>query len=151
MVVFGKMTYAQESQDIPESGEYHLVVDQALDKVEENIHQANDEIPSVEILEEINLVNGGETEEIHETKIIPLLHAEASGIIEALEQMKSPAGKVTYNEEDRTLILKDKLVELETMSAYVKEVDILLKTKKQNQRGQVAPLIIGKNYNCNDE
>ncbi|MCK5083294.1 MAG: hypothetical protein KAR31_10340, partial [Candidatus Omnitrophica bacterium] len=45
-----------------------------------------------------------ELKEASEIKIIPLLHAEASSLIEALDQMKSPEGEVSYNEEDRTLI-----------------------------------------------
>src|SRR3989338_7918356 len=42
-----------------------------------------------------------------QTKVIPLLHAEASTILDSLNEMKSEEGQVTYNESDRTLILKD--------------------------------------------
>lgn len=70
-----------------------------------------------------------ELKEASEIKIIPLLHAEASSLIEALDQMKSPEGEVSYNEEDRTLILKDTIAQLEKMSAFVKRIDVFLETR----------------------
>lgn len=70
-----------------------------------------------------------EPEEALTVKIIPLLHAEASSLIEMLQQRKSPKGEVTYNEKDRTFLLKDIPERLEAMSAFVKEVDIPLETE----------------------
>ena len=69
-----------------------------------------------------------EPQEAIEVKVIPLRHAEASGLIDALGQMKSPEGEISYNEEDRTLILKDVSGRLEEMSAFIEEIDILLET-----------------------
>ena len=49
-------------------------------------------------LDTIISVEGGnidEPQEVFETKIIPLLHAEASSLIEALGRMKSPEGEVS--------------------------------------------------------
>ena len=124
-----------------EQGEYDLTVDEALDQFEENVVQVqNDEVltetdvdipDEVEVLKEIVIDEDNKPEEgeILETKIIPLLHAEASSIIDTLNQMKSPKGEVMYNEEDSTLVLKDASEQLEAMSVYVKEVDILLETK----------------------
>ncbi len=67
-------------------------------------------------------------EEIGE-KIIPLMYAEASSLVEALNNMKSSSGEVAYNEDDRTLILRDTYELLEEMEALVREADILLETE----------------------
>jgi len=118
-----------------EQGEYDLTIDEALDQVEEDADQVqNDEFlaeTGVEVIEEIIIDEDNKSEEgeVLETKTIPLLHAEASSIIDALDQMKSLKGKVMYREEDSMLILKDFSEQLEAMSAYVKEVDILLETE----------------------
>jgi hypothetical protein len=69
-----------------------------------------------------------EPQEALDVKAIPLRHAEASNLVERLKQMKSPDGEVSYNEESRTLILRDTDGKLEEMSAFVKEIDILLET-----------------------
>jgi type II secretory pathway component GspD/PulD (secretin) len=64
-----------------------------------------------------------------ETKVIPLLYAEASYILEKLDKMKSSDGVVVYNEQDRALILKDAAASVEAMSVFVKETDIFLETE----------------------
>jgi len=149
MIVSGQFLYAQDLGMFQEQNGHDLIVDEALDQVEVNIDQVpNDtvvvktEIPGdakaetemdtpveVEILKDIIIDDAIEPQKTHETKIIPLLHAEASSIIDTLNGMKSSTGEVMYNEEDRTLILEDFPEQLEAMSAYVKEVDILLETE----------------------
>ena len=146
---FVPFLHAQESDISQEPGEYNIIVDEALDQIEETIDQVqnsttpietetssdskseteSDILVEVEILESIVISDNSELEEVLQTKIIPLLHAEASGIIDALDQMKSPKGEVLYNKEDSTLMLKDAPEQLEAMSTYVKEVDILLETE----------------------
>jgi len=134
-VVFAPFLHAQDPGTFTEQEEYNLTVDEVLDQVEKVVGQVqNDRIlaeTDVEVLEEIVIDedNKFEENEVLETKIIPLLYAEASSIIATLDRMKSPKGEVMYNEEDSTLILKDSSEQLEAMSAYVKEVDILLETE----------------------
>lgn len=149
VITSAQFLYAQDSSGLEEQGEYDLIVDEALDRVEVNIDQISNDtaaveaemlegaktetkmgiLAEVEVLEEIVVADNNGSQEILETKIIPLLHAEASGIVDILNGMKNPTGEVLYNEEDRTLTLKDAPKQLEAMSAYVKEVDILLETE----------------------
>ena len=164
MIVFEPAAWAQEPQALPEEDEFLLFVDQALDQVEETFNQTTEEassaeiavpenLPSapdadasatIEILEEVNLASGAEAEKGPETKVIPLLYAEASGIMASLHQMKSSTGEITYNEENHTLILKDMPEQLEAMSAFVKEVDILLETEVFKLEYAKAQDIIGQ-------
>jgi len=148
MIVSAPFVHAQDPGILQEQGEYDLIVDEALDQAEVSNGQVFNEAAEsgsampedtktatevnisgeVEVLEKIVITEKHKPEEVLDTKIIPLLYAEASSIIDTLDQMKSPKGEVMYNEEDRTLILKDVSKQLEAMSAYVKEVDILLET-----------------------
>jgi type II secretory pathway component GspD/PulD (secretin) len=65
-----------------------------------------------------------------QTKIIPLLYAEASDINEILNKMKSDSGKIIYNEETKTFVLMDAPGVLASMVAVIKELDVFLETKK---------------------
>ena len=151
VIVFAPLLNAQDLDISVEQEGYDLTVDETLDQVEEDVDQVqNDVVPGeaeifekaeigtevetlseVEVLKEIVIDenNGFRGVEGFETIVIPLLHAEASSIIDTLDQMKSPKGEVMYNEDDSTLIIKDVPEQLEAMSVYVKEVDILLETK----------------------
>jgi len=151
VIVCAPFLHAQDPATSQEQGEYDLIIEEALDQVEVNVDQVpSDEtlteltisedaeieidvdIPNeVEVLEDIVIDEDNRLQESDnlETKIIPLLHAEASSIIDALNRIKSPKGEVMYNKEDSTLVLKDVSEQLEEMNAYVKEVDILLETK----------------------
>lgn len=64
-----------------------------------------------------------------QTKIVPLRFAEASGIETLLNQMKSPTGKVMYNDESRALILLDAPAQLQSMTALIQELDVPVETK----------------------
>lgn len=97
----GHKSYAQESQQTPGPDQYNSVIDQALDEVEEAFNQTLDEADideevkfddasaetdaedskEVEVLEEVNLIEDKDVEDLRETKIIPLLHAEASSTL----------------------------------------------------------------------
>ena len=96
------------------------------------VESDDDIIKAGEIEPEASDLNGGVQFEVPqeaiEIKVIPLRHAEASSLIETLEQMKGPEGEVSYNEEDRTLILRGASGRLGEMSAFVDEIDILLET-----------------------
>ncbi len=64
-----------------------------------------------------------------QTKIVPLRFAEASGIEALVNQMKSPTGKVMYNDVSRTLILLDAPEQLQSMTAFIQELDVPVETK----------------------
>ncbi len=103
-------------EDVVEIGEIDLNALLDEDPIEE------------EIPEEVVALEEAEPQGAIEVKVIPLLHAEASSLIDALGQMKSPDGEVSYNEADRTIVLKDVPGQIEAMSAFIKKIDILLET-----------------------
>ena len=138
--VSAQFLYAQDLDISQKQAGYGLTVDEALDLVEKDVDQVSKEVTHTEegskteiesdVSREVNVLEDIVfEEEVLEKKIIPLLHVEASNIIDTLNQMKGPTGEVTYNQEDNTLILKDFPEQLEAMSTYVKEVDILLETE----------------------
>ncbi len=84
--------------------------------------QKTDRLESaVEIPQEVS-------EEPLETKIVPLFHAEAAGLIEVLNGIKSVRGKVEYDENSRALILTDIADRIKGMEIFIKEADIPLET-----------------------
>lgn len=121
----GSAAGTQEVEDRQEA-EFDVRVTVEADE-EETVVES--QAPPIEDIDESIIVQDEVPEEEIETKIIPLLHAEASSLVDALERMKSPEGEVRFNEEDRTLILKDKPKPLEEMSSYVKEIDVLFETE----------------------
>ena len=149
IIVSVAAVFAREPETIQEQEKYDFIIEEALDQIEKSLDPAivsaelsiepaisgtpggeiNKDIPvGPESFEDAVEIRLDEPEEALEVKVIPLLHAEASSLIEALDQMKSSEGEVSYNEDDRTLILKDVSGRLEEMSAFVKEIDISLKT-----------------------
>ena len=133
LIIFSPEPARTQETDVPIGEDHSYVIEEALDEAEENINHVEDEEVFVELepatLKNIESVLELESGPDIETKIIPLLHTEPSGIIDALNQMKSKFGEVSFSEEDHTLILKDAHEQLEAMSVYVKAVDILLETK----------------------
>jgi len=116
MIVFAPFLHAQDPGTSVEEGAYDLTVDEALDQVEGDVDRVqNDEVLSetgVEVLEAIVIDedNRSEEGEALETKIIPLLHAEASSIIDILDQMKSPKGEIMYNEDEKKAKNKPRII-----------------------------------------
>ena len=82
----------------------------------------------IEISGEIAAVPDEDAAQAMETRIIPLVHAEASGVIAALEGMKSPSGEAAYDAAQGAIVLKDTAEKLAAMSEYVKRVDVPLAT-----------------------
>ena len=62
------------------------------------------------------------------TKMVPLLHAKLSDVMDVLEQMKSKNGKVIFNDDTSTFILIDEPEKLNNMITYIKKVDIPIET-----------------------
>jgi len=131
------VVHAQDAE--PVSAPQEQIIDEALDRVEQSLipdgtrtqgsaAESGVELGTVTPSGEI-AVRLDESEESLAVKVIPLLHAEASGLVEELEQMKSPNGEVSYSEEDRALILRDRPEQLEVMSALVRRKDVLLETE----------------------
>jgi len=129
------MALAQEQGAAVSGVAVGTIIDDTLDQIEKVIEPDIVELEPIEDrkLEKDVLVEGlteaASPIEMIDTKVIPLLHAEASTIVETLEGMRSEEGVVSYNGEDRTLILKDLPEQLKAMAEFVKGVDIPLETK----------------------
>jgi len=96
---------ARDAGPVNPEGPYENIIDRALDRQEGSRENPGDEtvieIPvDVEVLESIAIDETVDitTEEPLETKIIPLLHAEAATIMETLEAMKGPKGEILFND-----------------------------------------------------
>lgn len=63
------------------------------------------------------------------TKIISLHHSKPKDILDVLEQMKSPSGKIMADDAKDTLILIDTPDQLHPMVTYIKEWDVPLEEK----------------------
>ncbi len=137
------------SVPVVETEEEEVVLEEAIFDAEEPV----EEVGGLEALEEmLDAPNEfGETDEIPEalteetlkTEIIPLLHAEASSLVERLDEMKSDDGEIIYDEDKRTLILTDTAPYVESMEAFIKEVDIPLETEVIELEQVYAKDIIG--------
>jgi type II secretory pathway component GspD/PulD (secretin) len=79
-----------------------------------------------------------------ETKMIPLFHAEAAGLIEILKGMKSDLGKIEYSEESRALVLTDTAERLQAMAAFIEQADIPLETETFELGGAHEEDVVGK-------
>ncbi|MBN1869417.1 MAG: hypothetical protein JW847_02420 [Candidatus Omnitrophica bacterium] len=82
-----------------------------------------------QVIEQDSEADSDELKKAFEVKVIPLLHAEASSMMDMLQNMKSPEGKVNYNEKDKTLILVDDPERIREMSDFIFKTDVLLETK----------------------
>ena len=63
------------------------------------------------------------------TKVAALANSKPSEILEALNQMKSPNGKILADDQTSTLILIDEPGKLESMTTFIKGWDVPLETK----------------------
>lgn len=90
--------------------------------------------PAIEVMtaEEFEFQFGPSFGQKIQTRIIPLVYSKPEDIIKILDQMKSPSGKIIYNEQTSTLVLIDAPDKVETMAAVVKEWDAPLTTKRFN-------------------
>jgi type II secretory pathway component GspD/PulD (secretin) len=125
--VISETPETEASKDILADPQSRQTMDRAED-VQQGVVIEDDSGSDEVTLDTIISVDTEGINEALEVKVYPLEHAEASGLIEALEQIKSPEGEVSYNEEDRAIILKDTPLRLEKMSALIKETDVLLET-----------------------
>jgi len=128
--------HAQDTETRQGQEGYDFIVDEALDQIEEDLalapkesglSAASGEDDVVEMEVNISALKG--PDETLETRSILLLHADASGLIKTLNQIKSPAGEIAYNQDKRVLIIKDESEQLEAMDDFVRKVDIPIKTK----------------------
>ena len=64
-----------------------------------------------------------------QSRVIPLLYTKTSDLLEALDQMKSPLGKVINNDQINTLVLMDTPDVLASMVSVLSEWDVPVETK----------------------
>src|SRR3989338_7614056 len=129
----GRVSAQQEAPD----EDIDFIVDDALDLIEEHLDGTAAPpreltplpVPGIEISGEIVAVPDEDTAQALEKKSVPLAHAEASGVIAALEGMKSPGGEVAYDAAGGAIVLKDTAKKIAAMSAYIKQADIPLETE----------------------
>ena len=129
----GRVSAQQEAPD----EDIDFIVDDALDLIEEHLDGTAAPpreltplpVPGIEISGEIVAVPDEDTAQALEIKSVPLAHAEASGVIAALEGMKSPGGEVAYDAAGGAIVLKDTAEKIAAMSAYIKQADIPLETE----------------------
>ncbi len=90
--------------------------------------------PAIEVMtaQEFEFQFGSSFGQKIQTRIIPLVYSKPEDIVKILDQMKSPSGKIIYNEQTSTLVLIDAPDKVETMAEVVKEWDAPLTTKKFN-------------------
>lgn len=80
-----------------------------------------------------------------QTKMIPLLHADADEIIEMLHEMKSESGRIIFNDQTQTFVLIDMPEKLVAMDVYIKKMDVpidnLTIELKYKEPGEIAEAV----------
>ncbi|MBP9853420.1 MAG: hypothetical protein KBD53_00975 [Candidatus Omnitrophica bacterium] len=59
-----------------------------------------------------------------QTKMVPILHADANEIMEVLNEMKSESGRIIFNDQTQTFVLIDLPKKIPAMEAYIKKMDV---------------------------
>ncbi|HLF18332.1 MAG TPA: secretin N-terminal domain-containing protein [Candidatus Omnitrophota bacterium] len=65
-----------------------------------------------------------------QTRIIPLVYLKAQDLMDTLNQLKTPSGKIIYNEETNSFILIDHPDTLASMEKVIKELDVPMESKE---------------------
>lgn len=79
-----------------------------------------------------------------QTRVIPLLHAEAARVGTLLNTLKSESGKVMYSEGTRSFILIDAPEELKAMEELIAKLDVPVETQTFDLRYRKAKEIAGQ-------
>jgi type II secretory pathway component GspD/PulD (secretin) len=88
-----------------------------------------DNIIKVMSSQEYELKYGRKFGEKSKTRILKLLHANVLDMVTMLNQMKSPNGKVIFDNKSNTLVLVDSPKKIEEMESLIERVDVPIETE----------------------